>query len=260
MTIRTRGFEGALEKSFAMKKRLHKIIAEAGSASRREAERWMVDGQVKVNGKVVTQLGSLADPAVDKIAVKGKSLPKPREKTFLILNKPPSCLTTMKEDARGRQTVMDFVKKVPVRVFPVGRLDYNAQGILLFTNDGGLAKQLLEPKYKVERTYQVKVRGVPDEKKLKRLSKGIRLDNVPTAPVGVRVHRISGKNCVLTMKLVEGKNRHIKRICEIVGHPVVKLKRTHFANLNLTGLSLGGCRFLSPREIKSLYTAISRGA
>ena len=243
-----------------MNKRLHKIIAEAGFASRREAERWIADGQVKVNGQVVTKLGSLADPAVDKIVVKGKTLPQAQDKTFLILNKPPSCLTTTKEDARGRQTVMDFVKKVPVRVFPVGRLDYNTQGILLFTNDGGLGKKLLEPKYKLERTYQVKVRGVPDEKALKRLRKGIRLDDIPTAPMDVKVHRISGKNCVLTMKLVEGKNRHIKRVCEIVGHPVVKLKRTHFGSLNLTGLPLGSCRFLSPREIKSLYTAINRSA
>ncbi|GJL79473.1 MAG: pseudouridine synthase [Nitrospinaceae bacterium] len=243
-----------------MKKRLQKIIADAGLASRREAERWIEDGQVKVNGQVVMQLGSLADPAVDKIAVKGKPLPKSQEKTFLILNKPPSCLTTMKDESRGRRTVMDFVKQVPGRVFPVGRLDYNTQGILLFTNDGGLAKKLLEPKYQLERTYQVKVRGVPDEKKLNRIRKGIRLDNIPTAPVKVKVLRVSGKNCVLVMNLTEGKNRHIKRICEVVGHPVVKLKRTHFGKLNLTGLPLGSFRFLSPREIKGLYSVVSQSA
>jgi len=239
-----------------MKMRLQKIIAEAGLASRREAERWIAEGKVKVNGQIVTKPGSLADAVVDKVVVKGKLLPKPQEKSFLILNKPPSCLTTMKDDARDRRTVMEFVKKVPGRVFPVGRLDYNTQGILLFTNDGSLSKKLLDPRYQIERTYQVKVRGVPDEKKLNRMRKGIRLDKIPTAPINVKIFRTSGKNCVLTMTLVEGKNRHIKRVCEVVGHPVVKLKRTHFSKLNLTGLPLGSFRFLSPLEIKSLYSAV----
>lgn len=243
-----------------MKIRLQKIIAEAGFASRREAEQWISEGKVTVNGQTVTLLGSLADPAVDKIKVNGKLVPPPEEKAFLILNKPPSCLTTTKKDARGRPTVMDFVNKVPVRVFPVGRLDFNTQGILLFTNDGHLAKKLLEPKYKMERIYQVKVRGVPDEKKLNRVRKGIRLDKIPTAPIDIKVFRSTGKNCILTMKLTEGKNRHIKRVCEMIGHPVVKLKRTHFCNLNLTGLPLGSCRFLSPREIKALYKAVSPSA
>ncbi len=243
-----------------MKIRIQKIIAEAGLASRREAERWIEEGKVKVNDQVVTKLGSLADAAVDKIVVKGKLLPKPQEKAFLILNKPPSCLTTTKDDARDRRTVMEFVKKVPGRVFPVGRLDYNTQGILLFTNDGSLSKKLLDPKYQIERTYQVKVRGVPDEKKLSRMRKGIRLDNIKTSPVDVKIFRISGKNCILTLKLVEGKNRHIKRICEVIGHPVVKLKRTHFSKLNLTGLPLGSFRFLSPVEIKALYVAVSKSA
>lgn len=243
-----------------MNKRLQKIIAEAGLASRREAERWIAEGKVKVNNQVVTKLGTLADPAVDKIVVQGKALPQPREKTFLILNKPPSCLTTMKDDLRERRTVMDFVKKVPGRVFPVGRLDYNTQGLLLFTNDGGLAKKLLDPRRQLERTYQVKVRGVPDEKKLRRMRKGIRLDKIPTAPLDVKVLKTSGKNCILVMNLIEGKNRHIKRICEVIGHPVIKLKRTHFGKLNLTGLPLGSYRFLSPREIKSLYTAVIQPA
>lgn len=243
-----------------MNKRLQKIIAEAGLASRREAERWIAEGKVKVNNQIVTKLGTLANPAMDKIVVQGKSIPKPQGKTFLILNKPPSCLTTMKDDSRERRTVMDFVKKVPGRVFPVGRLDFNTQGLLLFTNDGGLAKKLLDPRHQLERTYQVKVRGVPDEKKLRRMRKGIRLDKIPTAPLDVKVLKTSGKNCILVMNLIEGRNRHIKRICEVIGHPVIKLKRTHFGKLNLTDLPLGSYRFLSPREIKSLYTAVSQPA
>lgn len=239
-----------------MKMRLQKIIADAGLASRREAERWIAEGKVKVNGQVTKLLGTVADPKVDTIQVKGKSVVPSHEKVFLILNKPPSCLTTMTKDPRGRKTVMDFVKKAPVRVFPVGRLDYNTQGLLLFTNDGELSRKLLAPKFKVPRTYQVKVRGVPDEKKLNRLRKGVRLDNLPTAPIETKALRASGKNCVLTMKLVEGKNRHIKRVCELVGHPVIKLKRTHFSALSLKDLPLGNFRFLSPKEIRSLYKAV----
>ena len=153
---------------------------------------------------------------------------------------------------------MDLIK-VSTRVFPVGRLDFNTQGALLLTSDGALAKKLLDPKYKVPRIYLVKVRGIPDEKSLRRLSRGIRLDNQPTLPLEVEVDRVSGKNCFLKMKIFEGKNRHVKRICEIMGHPVIRLKRTHFGNLNLTGLPLGAYRFLSPREIRSLESMVKKG-
>ncbi len=240
-----------------MKQRLHKIIAEAGLASRREAERWIAEGKIRVNNQVVDQPGTLADPAVDKIKIKGKLLPPPSKKAYLILNKPPSCLTTTAKDARGRKTVMDFVAKVPVRVFPVGRLDYNTQGVLLFTNDGSLSRKLLDPRSGVERVYQVRVRGVPDEKSLRKLKRGVRLDDKPTAPIDATIQRITGKNAVLTMKLVEGKYRHIKRVCEKIGYPAIKLKRTHFAHLNLSGLPLGSCRFLTPREIKSLHACVA---
>ena len=142
--------------------RLQKIIADAGLASRREAERWIEEGKVKVNGKLVTQLGSLADPSVDRIKVLGKVIPEKQKEVYVLLNKPTGCLTTMAEDKRGRTTVMEYVRVTKVRVFPVGRLDYNTQGVLLFTNDGVLAKKLLLPKYKVERTYKVKVTGMPN--------------------------------------------------------------------------------------------------
>ncbi|MFQ5449689.1 MAG: pseudouridine synthase [Nitrospinaceae bacterium] len=238
--------------------RLQKVIADAGLASRREAERWIAEGKVRVNGSVVRQAGVLADPEQDRIRVNGKLIPPSRDKTYMVLNKPPGCLTTMVKDPRGRRTVMDFLKKVPARVFPVGRLDYHTQGLLLFTNDGNLSRKLLAPKSRVERTYQVKVRGIPEEKALNKLRKGIRLDYQPTAPIQTQVLRITGKNCVLTMKLVEGKNRHIKRVCEKIGHPVIKLKRTHFGKINLTGLPLGAYRFLTPREMRSLFDAVRK--
>ena len=153
---------------------------------------------------------------------------------------------------------MDLTMNLSSRVFPVGRLDYNTQGALLLTCDGALSKKLLDPKYKVPRIYLVKVTGGPDEKTLRRLSRGVRLDNQSTAILEVEIDRVSGKNCFLKMKMFEGKNRHVKRICEIVGHSVIRLKRTHFGNLNLTGLPLGAYRFLSPREIKSLEALVKK--
>lgn len=240
-----------------MNERLQKIIADSGIASRHMAERLIAEGKVTVNGKVVTRMGTLADPGEDKIKVRGRLLPPPVEKIYLVLNKPTRCVTTTKDD-RDRPTVMEFVKKTRLRVFPVGRLDYHTQGILLFTNDGDLAEKLIDPKYGVKRTYLVKVRGVPDEKDLQRLRKGVRLDNQPTAPVHIEFVRASGNNCFIKMTLTEGKNRHVKRICEKVGHPVVKLSRTHFAFLGLSGLPLGKFRYLAPKEIQSLRALVSR--
>ncbi len=167
-------------------------------------------------------------------------------------------MTTTDDDKRGRTTVMEYVKVVQTRVFPVGRLDYNTQGLLLFTNDGILSKKLLDPRYGVERTYKVKVSGVPNEKTLKRLARGVHLEDRHFRPIEAKVQRISGKNCFLILTLVEGKNRHIKRVCEHIGHPVIKLQRTHFGGLNLTGLPLGACRFLSPKEIKALKKLVAK--
>ena len=239
-----------------MKIRLQKVIAEAGLASRREAERWIELGKVSVNGKVVAKLGSLADPVKDDVKVKGKLIPRPQQPAYIILNKPTGCLTTMDNDKQGRTTVMEYVRIVESRVFPVGRLDYNTQGALLFTNDGLTAKKLLDPKYAVPRTYKVKVSGVPNEKTLKRLARGVHLEDSKFKPMEAKIGRVSGKNCFLFLTLVEGKNHHIKRVCEHIGHPVIKLQRTHFAGLGLTGLPLGACRFLSTKEIKSLKKLI----
>ena len=240
-----------------MEIRLQKIIADAGLASRREAERWIKQGNVEVNDKVITQLGSLADPSADSIKVSGKPIPKKQEEVFLVLNKPTGCLTTMAEDKRGRTTVMEYVRVTKVRVFPVGRLDYNTQGVLLFTNDGALAKKLLLPKYQVERTYKVKVSGMPNEKTLKRLTRGVHIDGEKFKPIEAKIQKTSGKNCFIIMTLVEGKNRHIKKVCEHIGHPVIKLQRTHFGGLNLTGLPLGACRFLSPKEVQALRKLVA---
>lgn len=234
-----------------MKIRIQKIIADAGLASRREAEVWIEEGKVSVNRQVVKKLGTTADPDKDQIRIKGKLLPKAEEKVYLMFNKPKGCLTTVRDD-RERQTVMAYFEKFPYRVFPVGRLDFNTEGLLLMTNDGTLSKKLLDPKGGVERVYRVKVRGIPDEKDLKRLRRGVSLDGVKTGPMQVKVERATGRNCFLIITLTEGKYRHIKRVCETVGHPVVKLSRTHFGGLSLSKLPSGAFRFLTDRELKSL--------
>jgi 23S rRNA pseudouridine2605 synthase len=235
--------------------RLQKIIANAGIASRREAERLIDEGRVTVNGTVVRQQGIQADPEADRIKVNGRLIPAPEKKVFILLNKPRGCLTTVKDD-KARPTVMDFFKDLPARVYPVGRLDFNTEGLLLFTNDGDLSKKLLAPKSKVPRTYLVKVRGVPEEKALNRLRRGVRLDNRPTGPMNVHIKRTTGKNSVLSIKLTEGKYRHLKRVCEKVGHPVVKINRTEFGKLNLKEVPLGAYRFLTPKEVRSLNALV----
>lgn len=231
--------------------RLQKIIAQAGMASRREAERMIEAGQVTVNGQTIRELGSTADPFEDKIKVKGRLIPAPQDKIYLVFNKPKGCLTTVKDD-RGRETVMKYFKHLPLRVFPVGRLDYNTDGVLLFTNDGEWSKRVLAPESQIPRTYLVRVHGIPNDKALNRLRRGVRLDGVATAPIKTEIHRTTGKNAVLLMTLVEGKNRHIRRVCEIVGHPVVKLTRTEFGGVGLKGLPEGAFRPLNTRERKGL--------
>lgn len=239
-----------------MKIRLQKIIAESGMASRRQAEQWIAEGIVRVNGQVVERMGTMADPFTDFIKVGRRRVPPSEKRQYLVLFKPTGCMTTV-EDNQGRPTVMEYIKKVETRLFPVGRLDFNTQGILLFTNDGDLSKKLLDPKYKIERTYQVKIRGIPEDKTLNRLRKGVSLNGRSTQPMSVELERDSGKNCFLTLKLIEGKNRHIKRVCEKVGHPVIRIKRTQFAFLSLKGLRSGEYRFLNPKEIQLLHRMIN---
>ncbi len=237
--------------------RLQKIISLAGIASRREAERLIDQGKVTVNGAVIRQQGCLADPEKDKIKVLGRLVPMPEKKVYVVFNKPRGCLTTTKDD-QDRPTVMDFINKVPGRIFPVGRLDFNTEGLLLLTNDGNLSKKLLDPSYQVPRTYRVKVRGIPDAKVLGKLAKGIPVDGLPSQPMEASIFRVTGKNSILTLTLREGKNRHIRKVCEKVRHPVVKINRIQFGSIDLTGLPIGAYRFLSPLEVRSLKSLVSK--
>lgn len=233
-----------------MRERLQKLIAAAGLASRREAERWIAEGRVTVN-EIPAGLGDAADPAVDRIAVDGQPLAAAGQKFYLLLNKPVGYVTTAR-DPQGRPVVTDLVRDVPARVFPVGRLDLTTEGLLLLTNDGELAHRLAHPRHEVDKTYLVRVRGVLSEAIRRRLEGGIDLDDGPTAPARVEAIRASGSHTWFEITLHEGRNRQVRRMCEAVGLPVSRLKRIRFAFLDLGQLPPGGYRPLSRGEVAAL--------
>ena len=238
--------------------RLQKIIAGAGIASRRKAEELITGGRVTVNGQVVTELGSKADPESDHIKVDGKLLHGPERHIYLALNKPRGYVTTV-TDPEGRPTVMDLVKHVGERIYPVGRLDFNSEGLLVLTNDGELANFLTLAGSHVPKTYLVKVAGQPQEEDVEKLRHGIRIGNKPgergprsvrTAPAEVRLLR-EADNPWYEVTLIEGKNRQIRRMFEAIGHHVEKIKRVSYGSLKLD-LEPGEFRELTPQEISAL--------
>lgn len=234
-----------------MKMRLQKFLAMAGIASRRACEMLILDGRVQVNGKVVKELGVKVDPDVDEIRVDGEICRIKIKPIYIIMNKPKGVLTTVK-DPFGRPTIIDLLAGVRERVFPVGRLDKDTEGLLIITNDGELSYKLTHPKHQVDKTYIAKVLGIPDEKDIKRLRKGIFLEDGKTAPARVRILK-KGKNfAVLEIIIHEGRKRQVRRMCESIGHPVLTLKRTRIGNLTLRGLAPGGWRYMTEEEVNYL--------
>ncbi len=231
--------------------RLQKILAEAGVASRREAERMIQAGRVAVNGSIVKEAGTKADPAKDRIEVDGVLLSSPEKKVYYLLHKPTGCVTTMK-DPQGRPTVAALLGSIPERAYPVGRLDYDTSGILLITNDGDLANALAHPKKEVDKCYHVKVKGVPPDEKITKLSMGILLDDGITAPAKVSFIKAERNKAWLEIIIHEGRNRQVRRMCEAIGHSVVKLKRVRFGPLELGLLQRGELRPLSTEEVSKL--------
>lgn len=235
-----------------MKERLQKILSRAGIASRRAAEKMILDGKVSVDGKVVTELGQKYDADVHHIFVDGKRIGVAERHVYLLLNKPKGYLSTAR-DERGRRTVLDLMPEIMERVYPVGRLDNNTEGLLLVTNDGTLMNALLHPRYKVEKTYVAKVSGELTESKLLSLQKGIELEDGITAPAKVRVLAREGNSCKVEMTIHEGRNRQVRRMLAAVGCDVKALKRTVFAGLTLSGVGRGRYRRLADEEISELY-------
>ncbi len=239
--------------------RLQKIIAAAGVASRRKAEEMIVAGRVQVNGQVVTELGTKADPGEDHIRVDGKLLHGPERCTYIALNKPKGYVTTV-SDEKKRPTVMDLVKKVKGRVYPVGRLDWASEGLLLMTNDGELANALMKASSNVAKTYVVKVAGQPDEAKLDKLRRGVSIAEkggrrVRTAPAKIRLIR-EGDNPWLEVTIIEGRNRQVRKMFEEVGHHVEKIRRVQYGPLALD-VPPGDWRNLTLLEVAKLKTAAS---
>jgi 23S rRNA pseudouridine2605 synthase len=238
--------------------RLQKIIAHAGFASRREAETMIREGRVTVNGRVVTELGTKADPSRDHVKVDGKLITRPETHRYILLYKPKEVMTTV-EDPQGRRTVIDLVKGVRERIYPVGRLDFHSEGLILLTNDGDLAFKVSHPKHGSVKTYHVKVRGVPTERLVEKLQRGITIDGKRTLPCEIAQMKTTGRgedegNSWYEVKLREGRTQQIRKMFQAVGHPVSKLRRVAIGPIADPHLTPGGWRELSAKEVKMLAT------
>lgn len=238
--------------------RLQKVIAKAGIASRRHAEELILQGRVQVNGSVVTQLGTKVDPAMDYIKVDGKRIRPEAHNIYLLLNKPKGYITSV-HDPQGRPTVMNLLPKVRERVYPIGRLDYDSEGLLLLTNDGDFAAGLMHPSSGIDKTYWVKVEGHLTEEKIKKIAQGgIPLPGGRSAPARIRPLRKTSEHDWVEIILHEGKRRQIRLMIEKLGHDVLKLKRVGYAFLELGDLASGEHRRLTPAEVKGLKALIDK--
>lgn len=239
-----------------MSERLQKFISQAGIASRREAEKLISAGRISVNGKVITELGSKIDVLKDKVMFDGKAI-SGEKLVYIMLNKPKGVVTTL-NDPQGRKTVITLVADIPQRIYPVGRLDYNTEGLLLMTNDGELTHNLIHPSRKIFKTYVAKVAGVPPEEKLDLLRAGIKLSDGMTAPALINIVKFDQEKDITSLEITihEGKNRQIRRMFEAIHYPVKQLKRVKFDFLTLAGLKRGHYRHLTPDEVEELKNGV----
>lgn len=246
-----------------MEERLQKLIAAAGLASRRHAEEMIEAGEVTVNGEVVREPGTKADPARDHIKVRGKlinPLLEKQEKTYVLLNKPRGYLSAL-ADPEGRPLISDLVPPSLGRLHPVGRLDFNTEGLLILTNDGELTNYVTSARNHVEKVYEVKVKGVPPEEQVARLRRGIRLDDgVKTAPAEIVKTDETKTNAWYEVKLREGRNQQIRRMFDSIGHSVIKLRRVRIGPVISQGILIGQWRHLTPAEVRGLKGGTRKGA
>lgn len=238
--------------------RLQKVLAQAGVASRRKSEKLILDGLVKVNGKVVTELGTKVS-RMDTIEVEGIQLTK-ETPVYYLLYKPRGYISTV-DDEKGRKTVMDLIPEVSQRIYPVGRLDYDTSGVLLMTNDGDFSYLMTHPKFEIKKKYVAKVKGIPSRDDLKKLETGIELDDGSTAPARVKMTASDKKtnSAIVEITIHEGRNRQVRRMFDAINCPVQKLKREEFANLTTRGLNAGEARELTTHELKQLRVLAETG-
>jgi pseudouridine synthase len=234
-----------------VEERLQKILSRAGLASRRQAEAWIEDGRVEVNGRLVRRLGEKADPQRDDIRVDGRRVHPAVRRIVVALYKPRGVITSL-HDPQGRTTVRELVARVRERVYPIGRLDYHSEGLLLMTNDGELAARLMAPRSHCAKVYEVKVRGYPEPETLRRLARGVELEGLRTLPASVRWLR-GQHNAWLEVRLVEGRKNQIRKMLLHAGHPVMKLRRVRIGPLGLGNLRPGEFRVLSEAEVERLW-------
>jgi 23S rRNA pseudouridine2605 synthase len=239
--------------------RLQKILSQAGIASRRASEQLMLEGRVTVNGVPVRELGTKAEPSLDDIRVDGRRVKMVERHRYVLLNKPRGYVTT-RSDPEQRPTVIDLLRGINEYVYPVGRLDFETEGLLLLTNDGDLAARLTHPKHGVARVYEARVLGVPDPRDLERLSKGVVIEGRRTERAAVKLlpHGRDAKQSTVTVTIHEGRNRQVRKMFEMIGHPVSRLRRVAIGSLTDEKLKVGRWRDLTADEVKRLKRAASR--
>jgi 23S rRNA pseudouridine2605 synthase len=234
--------------------RLQKLLAQSGVASRRKCEELMLDGEVEVDGEVVTRLGTKVDPRTAVIRVSGKRLPPVSPNVYLVLNKPRGVVSTM-SDPQGRRTLGDLVADRPERLFHVGRLDTDTEGLILLTNDGDFAQRVAHPSYELEKVYVAEVDGVVDRATVKRLLGGVELEDGPVEVHGCTVVSTTKDRSIVELVIHEGRNRIVRRLLDAVGHPVRRLARTAIGPVLLRGLKVGSLRELTRDELGTLLDA-----
>lgn len=230
--------------------RINKFIASSGVASRRKADELIAQGKVKVNNQVLRELGYDVKEG-DKVSVDGKLIAISEKKVYIVLNKPTGYVTTV-NDQQGRPTVMDLITDIEERIFPVGRLDYNTSGLLIFTNDGDFAQKVSHPVHELGKTYRAKVQGIVSREKIARLRRGVDIGGFVTSPAKVEIYKELPKQTVVDITIHEGKNRQVRKMFKVIGNPVLELERIAIGEIKLGRLARGGYRNLTKKEIESL--------
>lgn len=231
--------------------RLQKYMAHCGVASRRKCEEMIRDGKVAVNGVIIQDMGLKIDPEKDEVLVNGKKISIEIKYVYIMLNKPPGYVTTTK-DPYNRPTVMELIGQIPERIYPVGRLDFESEGLLLLTNDGNIAFQLTHPSHQIDKEYIVRVKGCPNVHDIDKLRRGIDIGGFITSPAKVHFISSNDQNALFRIIIREGKNRQIRRMFDAIGHPVLYLKRVRIGNIKLGNLKSGEWRYLTGKEIRIL--------
>lgn len=234
-----------------MAERLQKVMSEFGVASRRKCEEMIARGKVKVNGCLITEPGCKVDKEKDIIEVDGKIVRSPETKLYILLNKPTGYITSVK-DQFGRPTVLDLLKGVSVRVFPIGRLDYDTEGLIILTNDGELTYRITHPKHNIDKTYRALVRGRVGQEDIMAFDNGIAIENYMTSPARLEIIREIKGNSMVDITIHEGKNRQVRKMCSTIGHEVIRLKRIKIGDIGLGSLQTGQWRYLTKSEINYL--------